>query len=480
LLSSVLLAESLWKQPLESHTIPGWSAKRSQSFKRHLVDPVGPADSIYATVLIVGGRTYRVIMDTGSSTTFLVGLNCTQAGSSSKCQYTTNIFPYQGASSMFDYTYNQCGNNNQITYDGKTNACALRALYADGTHIYGVGVTTTSTFGPYGGDCKIGMGYEASNDFLLAGTDGIWGMTRPNPDYIGVTGPLAAAISNGMPATFAMCLKWRGGGELHLGGYDTNYATSSIQWLLYDTTEAHYVVPMSSISVGSTAISGTSNLKVILDSGSTVAYFPAAVHNSIISAINSACPTCPTSIFDSSSPAATTDPAIWPTITLVFSTGSGTASFALTGAHYLLPASNGQYFGGFYSSSGTDALFGGSMLRNWYTIFDIANNRIGLGPVDIARCTNSLGPAAPLITMTPSTTIPPNPPFAFQSVPDNTAPHPPSGSPTSNPTSAPTVVPNGGQPSQTVPVPSNDASAQVALGPFAIVLSVAVCLFSLL
>lgn len=61
-LSSSLLVESLWKQSLQSHTAAGWSARRNPYNKRHLVDPVGPADTIYTTVLIIGGRTYRVIM----------------------------------------------------------------------------------------------------------------------------------------------------------------------------------------------------------------------------------------------------------------------------------------------------------------------------------------------------------------------------------------------------------------------------------
>lgn len=59
LIAAVLDAHAMIRQPVTSHEQPVKYTKRGTEY---YIDPVGPASSIYSTLLTVGGENFRLIM----------------------------------------------------------------------------------------------------------------------------------------------------------------------------------------------------------------------------------------------------------------------------------------------------------------------------------------------------------------------------------------------------------------------------------
>ena len=388
------------------------------------------------------------------------------SGGTTGCEFTTNYYSGDGALIAFDE--NQC--TRSITFNGQANICGVDSTYLDSSFVDTVARTETLTMGSYSGSTAFGAAYAASSDFIVAGADGIWGMSRPNPNWVFLqNGPLGTLFNAGMPKQFAMCMSSTGG-DLHLGGYDSSYADGTISWFTFDAGASHYNLPLTAISVGSSAVSGSSG-SVIFDSGSTFSLLPTSVYNGLVSAIESACPACSTAVFTSNS-YQSVNPADYPTITLSFTAISGsTVTYSLTGAQYLWanPSNANQYTAGFEDSgSSTTWLFGQSFMRNWYTIFDVAYGVVGIGNLASGKCTAALTPTGDLVTLSPSTTKPPTSTGGLSPHANAPAPRAPIAA---TPDTAPGTVPTtgGGNPSN---VDEPNAAPQQSAAVFSSVLVV--------
>lgn len=361
------------------------------------------------------------------------------------------------------YDGNQCSSS--ITFSGSSGRCGTGSEYLDGSYIHCVARTDTLVMGAYSAATAFGAAYSSSDDFIVPGTDGIWGMGRPNPRFVFLqNGPLGTLFNAGMPKQFAMCMTATGG-DLHLGGYDSTYASGTISWFTFDPEASHYNLPMTQIAVGSSAIA-SSSASVIFDSGSTFGIIPDTVFNAIVSAVEDECPTCNTAVFTSPS-YQTVVPATYPTITLSFTDVTGaTITFSLTGSQYLWanPNNGAQYTAGFGPSGDDETwLFGQSFMRNWYTIFDVGYGVVGIGNLANGKCTASLTPTAPLSTLTPASTKPPTSSGGITQKPDSPATRPPiAATPATAPSSpTPPIAPGVTPPPTpvTAPVDATPSSA---------------------
>lgn len=365
-----------------------------------------------------------------------------------------------------------------ITYNGQSNRCAVISRYLDGSTTGTVATVDQLSMGSWSGSTTFGAAYTLSDDFLVPGTDGIWGMSRPNPGWIFLqNGPLNTLVAAGMPAQFAMCMT-TSGGDLHLGGYDNSYASSGINWFRFNSSSSHYDISVSGWSVGSTNIANSA-ASVTVDSGSTLTHVPHAVYEAIRAAVQDQCPTCP-NVWDGVATVLT--PNSFPSITLSLQDSAGTArTITLTGSQWLYSQNgNNQYQAGFTDEFGDEWIFGQSMMRNWYTVFDMGYGVVGIGNIASGKCTAALSPAAPLTSITPSTEKPPTSTGGLTPVANAPAPRAPlaatpntQATPVSSPStpSAPTSGPTGGGGSPTNTNEPNSASQLGLIAPLLIVVA---------
>lgn len=360
-----------------------------------------------------------------------------------------------------------------MTYGGQTGRCGIATTYLDGSSIASVARSENLRVGNYTGTTTFGAATNASAGFIVAGTDGIWGMTRPNPAWKMLqNGPLTTLFDAGMNKTFAMCLGTTGG-ALHLGGYDSSYASGGLKWYTFDPTSYHYDITLTRIAVGTTSISNSGG-PLTIDSGSTQTRVPHAVYDSMLDAIARQCTSCNMNVFFSSY-YITVDPGSYPTIHLTLTDITGTSNtISLTGAQYLMPnpTDGSQYTSGFYTTSkNTEWIIGQSFMRNWYTVFDIAYGVVGIGSLASGKCTAVLKPpVGSLSTLTPSTAKPPTSTGGLTPVKDSPASRPPI-------TPTPDTAPNPPRASPPSPsqTPTSDASKRDSTVPL---ISVSLLLFA--
>lgn len=145
-----------------------------------------------------------------------------------------------------------------------------------------------------------------------------------------------------------------------------------------------------------------------IDSGSTFTYFTTTLYNNIINQIRAQCPSCSMAPFSNFGIAFALTPSSYPTIVLTFQD----ITLTFPGSSYFVASSrnSGFYFAGFTSidpTTGISGIIGVSFLTHFYTVFDVAHQRVGFGPVNAALCTGFLAPSAPLSNVAPSTPHPP-------------------------------------------------------------------------
>ncbi|KAF7363006.1 Acid protease [Mycena venus] len=167
-------------------------------------------------------------------------------------------------------------------------------------------------------------------------------------------------------------------GELTLGGTDSSKFTGSITFVSRTATSPYsefWGISVSSITFGSTTLSGAAN--AVVDTGTTLIFIPTAAYNAFLSASGGRT--------DASSGLAT-----WttePTSNFAFNIGG--VSRTLTPSQFLIPKAQygvfgltGSNFFGWIADGGSVAadvnfIIGQKFLENYYSVFDTTNNRVG-------------------------------------------------------------------------------------------------------
>jgi hypothetical protein len=167
-------------------------------------------------------------------------------------------------------------------------------------------------------------------------------------------------------------------GELTLGGTDSSKFTGSITFVPKTTTSPYnefWGISVTSITFGSTTLSGAAN--AIVDTGTTLIIIPTSAYNAFLSA-------------SGGKTDATTGLSSWTTApTSNFAFNIGGVSRTLTPSQFLIPQAQFADFGltgpksfGWIADGGSDAadinfIIGQKFLENYYSVFDTTNNRVG-------------------------------------------------------------------------------------------------------
>ncbi|TGO20589.1 hypothetical protein BPAE_0283g00010 [Botrytis paeoniae] len=310
-------------------------------------------DVSYVAPVVIGGATWSLIVDTGSSNTW--------CGAQTSCEKTSTGVASGGTVSV---------SYGSGSFSGKE--------YTDTVSFGGLTVKSQS----------IGAATSASG---FSGVDGILGVGP-----VDLTEGTVSGLST-VP-TFLDNLKSQGSitseilgvyfkpesgsddddtnGELTLGGVDTTKYTGTLTYFPKATSgDASYYwgINIAGFTYGTTSLATSAS--GIVDTGTTLIYIPTAAYNKFLTAAGGKT--------DSSSGLAvfTTKP------TANFSIKFGTTTYTLTPAQYLVPTAQYSVYGlsssKYYAwindggASGVNTIIGQKFLEQYYSVFDTTNSRIG-------------------------------------------------------------------------------------------------------
>ncbi|KAE8444142.1 hypothetical protein EG329_000830 [Mollisiaceae sp. DMI_Dod_QoI] len=310
-------------------------------------------DVSYVAPVTIGGKTWQLIVDTGSSNTW--------CGAQTSCEKTST---------------------------GKSTGGSVSVSYGSGS-FSGTEYTDTVSFG--GLTVKSQSIGAASRSSGFSGVDGIigFGPVDLTEDTVSNANTVPTFMDNlysqGAISSEVLGVSFSPesgsdtddtNGELTLGGTDSSKYTGSITY--FPTAKSGDSAPYWGISIASFTYGSTtlaSSASGIVDTGTTLIYIPTSAYNKFLSAAGGKT--------DSSSGLAmfTKKP------TSNFGIKFGSTTYTLTPAQYLVPTAQYSYYGlsssKYYAwindggSSGVNTIIGQKFLENYYSVFDTTNSRIG-------------------------------------------------------------------------------------------------------
>ena len=269
------------------------------------------------------------------------------------------------------------------------NHCAYRVSYSEGSSLSGYWFTDNVQLGDTGEEnipAKSFLGCHTSetNLFFTQSVNGILGLaprsSRSHPSILEslfVDERIDKSI-------FSLCIAHEGG-ELTVGGPPDSVELAYIPM----KTNTFYTVTLSSMSMGSSTM-GTVFSPAVVDSGTTLSYFPTEVYNRLIAAIESFAPSA--SQRKNSRCWRPTETQPLPPITFTF----GSVSVEWSADAYLYASKSGLKCLAFADSGrATDTILGASFMINKHVVFDLSQERIGIAssqcPINKNRPDHVLG-----------------------------------------------------------------------------------------
>jgi len=302
----------------------------------------------------VGGQTFQVIFDTGSSNLWVP---------SSKCVFSCGLHPRYDESKSPSYVAN--GTKFAIQYG---SGPVSGFLSYDNVNLGGL-IVQKQEFAEITDASGLGLAYAVGK------FDGILGLAWPRISVDGILPVFPAAFDQGLIATpsFAFYLGQADGqaGELTLGGYDTNHFTGDLTYVPL-TNETYWETTLTNITIGGQSV--TSCPRVILDSGTSLLAGPSADVKAIATMVGATpFPLNPKEYtIDCSKIASLPD--------MVMTIGGN--PFTLKGSDYVINAGGQCLFAmiGIDVPSGALWIAGDVFMRKYYTVFDYGNKRLGFAP----------------------------------------------------------------------------------------------------
>eukprot|EP00930_Biecheleria_cincta_P070422 TRINITY_DN58055_c0_g1_i1.p1 TRINITY_DN58055_c0_g1~~TRINITY_DN58055_c0_g1_i1.p1 ORF type:complete len:484 (-),score=76.98 TRINITY_DN58055_c0_g1_i1:109-1560(-) len=369
----------------------------------------------YFTDLLVGSpkpQLTSVIVDTGSH---LIGFPCSGC---SHCGHhlepALNIGQSQTAQWVPCNTNHHCDSCSKIG-DLENGTCAYSEGYSEGSAISGHWFTDYVQLGdavsqnpPVRG--RMGCHSSENNLFYTQKANGIMGLAPSSVLQAGEAGEEPAFATHGQPTilddlfrdkehvdsrVFSICLA-DAGGMLTVGGYNTpnHLNSSSIQWARMRAAQ-YYFVFTKMLEVEDVMVAADPNEfgATIIDTGTTLTYFPGIVYDTLVSDLRAYC------VGHAGCGAVQTDERCWklndenpdakpdgfPTLFLHFSsyTEDEVEKVDWPASSFLNKRYDGLWCYTFHEHAESHTILGISWILNKDAIFDIANGRFGIAK---AKC----------------------------------------------------------------------------------------------
>ena len=245
----------------------------------------------YTTLFLGKNKSPQVyILDTGSSITTSPCDQCTSCGDHLNPKYTI-----ENTSKILSCYDNKCkiASKSQC----RNNKCSFQISYAEGSKLLGIyidqevffetinkspNITNESFFIP------IGCTTTETHLFKTQLADGIMGLNNNENSFVGMLYKLGIIQKN----IFSLCFEHDGGyfsiGEIYDEFHYNNKNNESIQYVdLINKNSGNYVINLKYIKLGEEKINF--NGKAIIDSGTTLTYFPKKKFEEIMNKILEKC-----------------------------------------------------------------------------------------------------------------------------------------------------------------------------------------------
>uniref|UniRef100_A0AAY4BXC5 pepsin A n=1 Tax=Denticeps clupeoides TaxID=299321 RepID=A0AAY4BXC5_9TELE len=304
------------------------------------------ADLAYFGVVSIGTppQSFKVIFDTGSSNLWIPSVYC----SSAACNNHQKFNPSQSS------TYKYTGQPLQIQY-GTGSMTGFLAY--DTVAVGGIQVPNQI----------FGLSQSEAPFMAHMQADGILGLAYPSLAASGAQPVFNNMVQQGLVQDYFSVFLSRSpatGSEVIFGGVDNNHYTGSIAWIPL-SAETYWQISIDSITINGNVVACNGGCQAILDTGTSLIAGPSGDISSINSAVGA-------TMSNGEAMVNCNDIGSMPEIT-----------FNINGNAFTLPASAylyAQWYGCHTGFSNGDSLWilGDVFLREYYAIFNMAQNSVGL------------------------------------------------------------------------------------------------------
>uniref|UniRef100_A0A8C8A6R3 pepsin A n=1 Tax=Otus sunia TaxID=257818 RepID=A0A8C8A6R3_9STRI len=310
--------------------------------------------SMYFGTISIGSpaQEFTVIFDTGSSNLWVPSVYCSSPACTNHNRFNpADSSTYVGTNDSVEIAYGTGSMTGILGYDTVTVA-NIEVL----NQIFGLAETEPGDF------------------FYYMPFDGILGLAFPSIASSGATPVFDNMMKEGLVAQDLFSVYLSGNGEsgsfVLFGGIDSSYTTNGISWIPL-SAETYWQITMDSVSIGGQVVACSAGCQAIVDTGTSLLAVPNSALNNLLSA------------FGASSNGQVSCEAVSSLPDVVFYlNGQG---FPVPPSAYVLQ-SNGYCSLAFQgmnipTESGELWILGDVFIREYYVIFNRANNMVGLSPL---------------------------------------------------------------------------------------------------
>ena len=257
---------------------------RKLSFPSHVYGSAFGLNYYYTNLYLgenMEKQTY--IIDTGSTITTSPCIKCTKCG-----KHLNNYFSVDDNSDIL------CNDNKckiVKSHCGSKNRCSFSTSYSEGSSLEGVFVNKLIRFGENynlteGKYAPIGCTTSETHLFLTQKADGIMGLANNEHNFISILSKVGALKSD----IFGLCLAQMGG-YFSMGEINTTYHKEKVTYIKMERSSLFYSIEMKNIYISDKKLNSykKSKYQIIIDSGTTISYFPKEVFNEIVEVVNTIC-----------------------------------------------------------------------------------------------------------------------------------------------------------------------------------------------
>ena len=281
------------------------------------------------------------------------------------------------------------------SFCGKENKCSFKTSYSEGSSIEGIFINELIRFGEdyelkNGVFAPIGCTTSENHLFFTQKADGIMGLANNENNIISVFYKIGVIENN----IFGLCLA-QIGGYFSIGDINTTFHREEITYLKMEKNSFFYSLNMNNIYINNRLITKYNQNRhtLIIDSGTTISYFPEEIFNEMVDKIKTICNSfenkngCGKYEYDkdfgpcfSFESVEKLDDAIyqyWPNISFIL----GNYQYKWTPDEYIFNITNKmKVMGcmGFNKGNGKRFTLGSTWMIGHEIIFDRKNNKIGV------------------------------------------------------------------------------------------------------
>uniref|UniRef100_A0A8D0B589 pepsin A n=1 Tax=Salvator merianae TaxID=96440 RepID=A0A8D0B589_SALMN len=293
---------------------------------------------------------FTVLFDTGSSNLWVPSVYC----SSSACSNHNRFNPqesstYQATSQSVSVTYGTGSMSGFLAYD-TVQVGSIQVT----NQIFGLSESEPGTF------------------LYYSPFDGILGLAFPSISSSGATPVFDNMMSEGLLSVFSFLSDDQSGSFVMFGGIDSSYYSGSLNWIPL-SAETYWQITVDSITMNGQSIACSGGCQAIVDTGTSLLAGPPQSIANIQYYIGASQSSNGEYVISCSSMNSLPD--------IVFTING--IEFPLPASAYLIEGQNGYCTSGFEgidvpTQSGELWILGDVFIRQYFCVFDRANNQVGL------------------------------------------------------------------------------------------------------